>query len=200
MKANLILQALAVLCSVLAWATADAQNFERYAPLDYNRSGVNRLPQPQLDVEQGELPDVNVDDRVLVDSLDAIVIIDTADKLLTDPSIDDLAGIHYDFDDAQSLVFQRSIRSIIQRNHGHPITLRRLNALSRDLILQYRKCKQPIVDVQIPEQRITGGTVQLVVVETRIGQVRVEPGCHFDCQETARWIEDARPGRKIYEP
>ncbi|MEZ6116560.1 MAG: POTRA domain-containing protein [Pirellulaceae bacterium] len=91
-------------------------------------------------------------------------------------------------------------QQIIDRYLGQPITLRNLNQMARDIILHYRDCKQPIVDVAIPEQRITGGTVHVVVTETRIDRIVVQPGCYFDCCELSRWIHCTQTGDRIYEP
>lgn len=66
--------------------------------------------------------------------------------------------------------------------------------------MYYRKCKQPIVDVLIPEQRITGGVLHLVVIESRIGAVKIKPGDHFSCDQVGRWIERTRVGDRILEP
>ncbi len=173
-----------------------AQNYERYKPLD-----IPRVDPPSADLpDPTDLPNSVEDDRVLVDSLDAVVIVDHSDKIATDSSIDLLEGIHYRFDCENSLVRRAAIRGLITNKLGQPITLRRINELSRDIIKQYRDCKQPIVDVVIPEQRITGGTLHIVVTESRVGRVVVEPGCFFSECEAARWIECTRPGRKVYEP
>ena len=175
-----------------------AQNFERYAPRDFSLP--RNLPSDSPDLPQEDLPDVSGDDRVLVEALDAVVIVDSAKKIQAGDRIDELTGIHYDFEAKDSIVFQCGIRHLIEQQIGEPITLRRLNTLARDIVQQYRRFKMPIVDVQIPEQRITGGTVYFVVVETRIDQVRVQPGCYFDCCEVARWIQCTRQGDRVFEP
>lgn len=175
--------------------SSHAQNYERYKPLEIPQKPLAKTDLP----EPSDLPKQVEDDRVLVASLDAVVIVDRADKIIADRSIDDFDGIHYDFVETESLVYKPIIRSIIAQQLGQPITLRRINELSRDIIKQYRYCKQPIVDVLIPEQRITGGTLHIVVIESRIGKVVVEPGCYFDCEETKRWIECTRTGDRIFE-
>jgi hemolysin activation/secretion protein len=48
-----------------------------------------------------------------------------------------------------------------------------LNGLIRQIVLYYRAHDRPVVDVIVPEQDITGGTVQLVVLEGRVAQVTV---------------------------
>lgn len=174
---------------------ASAQNFERYRPL---QPGDVQPELPDLP-EPGDLPEEVLDDRVLLPSLEAIRIVDHADKILKDASIDDLEGIHYDVD-RSGLMHEPAIRSILQRNLGQPVTLRSINQLSREIIEAYRRCKLPIVDVVIPEQRITTGTLHLVIIESRIGEIKVRPGCYFDCDSVSRWIECTRRGDRIYEP
>lgn len=194
---------------VVAWITivgpfvlsaqSYGQNYERYAPpssLEIDPSKPPRVPE----IPDQEPPEVKGDDRILVDTLDAVRFVDSADKIIQDASLDDLEGIHHDLDCKDSILYRSGVRRIVSRHLGKPITLYRINTLAKELIEHYRRCKLPIVDVQIPEQRITGGTLHLVVIESRVGQVRVQPGCYFDCKETSRWIECTQAGRRIYEP
>lgn len=190
---------LALMITLAVWqaglSSAKGQNYERYKPLD-----VPLVDQatPEIPSQDKELKEVE-DDRVLVKSLDAVIIVDHADKVSKDESIDDLEGIQYDFACSHSLVFKSGIRSIVSAELGKPITLRRINQMTRDIIKQYRDCKQPFVDVQVPEQRITGGTLQLIITESRIEDVRLKPGHYFDFDEVSRWIKSTRAGNKIHE-
>ena len=81
---------------------------------------------------------------------------------------------------------------------GGPVSQYRLNELIRDLILLYRRNDLPVVDISVPEQDITDGTVQLIVREGRIGQVRVEGAHFFDPDVLAKQIWLC-PGEPIYE-
>ena len=175
---------------------ATAQNYERYKPLDIPNTPVAA---PDLSGET-KLPDAVEDDRILVPSLDAIIVVDRAEKIDTSERIDDLSGVSYDFDSPDTLVHCQCIRRILDAQIGQPITLRQLNKMARDIILEYRRCKLPIVDVIIPEQRITTGTLYIVVVESCIGSVKIQSGCFHDCQDLAKWIECTRVGNRIYEP
>ena len=186
----------AVALLIAAARSANGQNYERYKPLQLGPSLQN---QGDLAVDT-PLPEPVLDDRVLVESLDAVVIVDSSDKIDTSVAIDELRGIHYRFDAPGSLVRELAFQSIVQNKIGQPITLRAINELNRDIIKLYQRCKQPIVDVLIPEQRITSGTLHIVVIESRIGEVRIQPGCHFDAGETSRWIQCTRRGSRIYEP
>ena len=173
------------------------QNYQRYAPQGITDrpigSNTQQIPTPDLDPVKG-------DDQVLVESLDAVVIVDQKEKVSQSKDLDSLDGIQYDFEAVDSLVFQPGFQRIINRQIGKPITLRRLNEMAREAIIYYRNCKQPIVDIQIPEQRITGGTVHLIVIESRIESVCVQPGCYFDCEEISRWIACTRSGDRVFEP
>jgi hemolysin activation/secretion protein len=181
---------------ILLSGNLHAQNYEAYKPLDLP---VRPGEFPEVDASS-DLPSAVEDDRILVPSLDAVVIVDHGDKIDQSDAIDSLVGIHYDFAETDSLVYKHAIRQIVQQAIGEPITLRRINELSRDIIEQYQRCKQPIVDVVIPEQRITGGTLHLVVTETRIGRIKVMSGKYFDCQPVSTWIEKTRRGNRLYEP
>lgn len=195
-------RSLAVALSVgLVWgslicAPGFAQNYERYKPLDLNdvQDAAPKLPQ------QESVPVGDQDDRVLVQQLDCVVIVDHKDKVDRDKRIDDYEGVRHDFAASDSIVYGAPIGCVIQRAIGKPMTLRSINQLSGDIIREYRKAKQPIVDVVIPEQRITGGTLHLIVTETRIGAVKVKPGCYFDVASVSKWVACTRPGDRLVEP
>ncbi|GAG46675.1 unnamed protein product, partial [marine sediment metagenome] len=65
-------------------------------------------------------------------------------------------------------------RKIIQPYLGQPVTMRSISLMVRDTIVYYQSKGRPVVDVFVPEQEITTGVVQLMVVEARVGQVRAE--------------------------
>lgn len=150
-------------------------------------------------IPKQDLPADSQDDRVLVEKLEAVMIVDAAEKVSLDPSIDSLEGLHLKIAAGDSILHRSGTNQIVNRYLGKPISLRNINQLNRDLIKYYQSCGQPIVDVVIPEQRITGGTLQIIVIETRIGRVMIDPGCVFDSNELDRWIECTRPGDRVYE-
>jgi hemolysin activation/secretion protein len=188
---------LAVTALVSATGVSFGQTYGRYSPPDIERLGPPAEELPQPDAADKE-PVASVDDRVLVGSLDAVFIVDTADKVSGDEALDTLTGLHYRFDSVDSLVRSKRLDGLVEGYIGRPVTLRMLNQLAADIAKLYRRCGQPIVDVQIPEQRITGGTVHLVVIEPRIDRVLVQPGCWFDSDEVERWVECTRTGDRIY--
>jgi hemolysin activation/secretion protein len=80
---------------------------------------------------------------------------------------------------------------------GQPVSMRSLNRIIRDTILYYRKQDLPLVDVVVPEQDITNGVVQLVVVEGRVGEVKVEGAKWFSEKQIRRQIKH-KTGDVVY--
>lgn len=182
---------LAVIISTVA--PAIAQDYQRYKPKSFGTNpGAQRLPSPP------ELPSGG-SDTVIVDSLNAIIVLDNKFKVDPQDAFDDAKGISYNFAARTSLVYDADIRKILQRNLGQPITLRRLNEISRDIIQTYRRCGQPVVDVQIPEQKITSGSVQIVVIESRIDKITVSGGDYSDSCRLRDEITNSVVGNRIYE-
>ena len=65
-------------------------------------------------------------------------------------------------------------RALVAPYLGRPAGLRVLNQLTRDVVLYCRAHDRPVVDVLVPEQNVQTGTVQILVIEGRLGQVRAE--------------------------
>jgi hemolysin activation/secretion protein len=184
-----LLIAFCVCCSA-----ASAQNFERYRPITPQAPAVRS---PNLSTPQQA---VSGSDRQLLESLDAVIVLDNADAVQPQNANEDAAGLIHQIHDRDSLVHSAAFSHIIHRYLGQPVSLRSLNQMSFDIIQMYRRHKRPIVDVLIPEQKITGGTVQIVVIESRIGRVAVQDGCYTDACDLKKWVQCTRPGGRIYEP
>ncbi|GAB5407331.1 MAG: ShlB/FhaC/HecB family hemolysin secretion/activation protein [Aureliella sp.] len=193
---NLSIRSLLTLLGLLtASGVSYGQNYERYKPLS--------VPHERFDNQQSlqseALSPVEGDDSTLVDRLEGVIVLDSANKVEVENAHEGEVGINYDFEDTSSLVYGPAAQQIIDRYIGGPITLRRLNQLSRDLILLYRRSGQPVVDVAIPEQKVTAGVVQVVVTEARIGRVTISDGCYFSAEKMQRWVSCTRRGDRIYE-
>ena len=61
---------------------------------------------------------------------------------------------------------------------GKEASMALFSSLTRDLIQAYRDSDFPLVDVYLPEQNITQGTIQVIVREAFLGGVRVEGAKH----------------------
>jgi len=166
-----------------------AQDFRRYQPKHpTNTEGEARLP------DEPKAP--TGDSAILVDELRGIIFIDHADSMVT--GTPDMAGIQVTGDSRLSLLRTNAFQRHIGGHLGQPVSLLSLNELARDVIMFFRNCDQPVVDVSIPEQDITDGIVQVVVTVARVGEVRIEGTCYFDPCFLKRQL-CVHAGGRIYE-
>lgn len=84
------------------------------------------------------------------------------------------------------------VRSVFQSRIGRNLTLGGLNTMVRDAVIAYRKSDLPVVDVLVPEQEITTGVLQLVIIEGRLGDVIVEGVSPRESQSLANQIHVER--------
>ncbi|MDF1861052.1 MAG: ShlB/FhaC/HecB family hemolysin secretion/activation protein [Verrucomicrobiales bacterium] len=66
------------------------------------------------------------------------------------------------------------VLEVLQSRVNSSLTLGGLNQMVREAVVAYRRSDLPVVDVLVPEQEITSGVLQLVIIEGRLGDVLVE--------------------------
>ncbi|WP_404307867.1 ShlB/FhaC/HecB family hemolysin secretion/activation protein [Neorhodopirellula lusitana] len=176
---------------------AFSQNFERYQPKLFGPTNDRAIDLNATQSPEDALPS---SDAVLVDALEAVIILDHPDAVIPHEAHAELQGVHCQVGSGSSLANSNRVHRVIHGHLGKPITLRNLNQLTRDIITIYEKCGQPIVDVQIPEQKITGGTIQIVIVESRISSINVAGAEWLDPCRLRGQITRSRVGGRIHEP
>lgn len=166
--------------------SAAAQDFERIAPKTPPANppvqGVP-APTPPAPTPGGA--------QVLLPALKGLVFLSAADQLRRDGVANE--GIDSGRVD---LLDTPEFRSRMAGFLSRPVTLDLLNEISRLTVLQFRDRDHPLVDVVIPEQDISSGSVQILALEFRAGSVRAEG---------ANWFSDGlllpnvrtRPGDRI---
>ena len=119
------------------------------------------------------------EDEYLVNQLLGVVLLPRPGDVRPDgwPGVE---GIWHDYED-----FPRPVGLVLQSYIGKPVSLSSLDAMVKDVIIAYREGDRPVVDVLIPEQDITSGVVQLVVIESELARIRVE-GADADTEEFIR--------------
>lgn len=60
---------------------------------------------------------------------------------------------------------------------GKCLTQSRLIELKKSIINYFRAHKKPVVAIQVPEQDITGGVLQLLVIQGKLGEIRAVGNC-----------------------
>lgn len=173
-----------VLVAGLAGSEARAANeYERIAP------DVPPVFEEEPTLPSGDLK-TSDDETVLVAKLNGLVLIGS----LGDVAADGVSGRGIDASRLPSghPPLDRSLDPFL----GRPVTLAELDRISAAIVKIYRAAGRPLVDVLIPEQDITSGTVQVAVLEFRLGEVRSEGNRHVPDE---RLVADIRsvPGQPI---
>lgn len=158
--------------------TVPAQDTERVAP---------RMP-GESDIVTGASPDrpgpvrptrevteEAGDRQQLLEALQGVVFVSSMAEVDED-GVEGIEGVEAHTDD---ILASPAFDEVIAPYLGEPVSLLSLKELNRDVVAFYANNDYPVVDVVIPEQDITGGVVQLVVVKGRLGQVRAEGNEYF---------------------
>ena len=130
-------------------------------------------------------------DEYLVNQMLGVVLLPRPGDVRLDgwPGVE---GIWHDFED-----FPKPVGDALQRYIGQPVSLSSLDRMVKDVIIAYRKGDRPVVDVLLPEQDITSGVVQLVVIESTLARIRVE-GVDADTEEFIRSQMRVKQGDVIH--
>ncbi len=117
-----------------------------------------------------------VSEQLLVDQMLGVVLVPRPGDVKADgwPGVE---GIWHDLDSLPTKVGE-TLQSYLYQ----PVSLASLDEMVRNVIIAYRDSGRPVVDVLLPEQDITSGVVQLVVIESELGSIRFE-GVDSDTEE-----------------
>ncbi len=168
-------------------ASASAQTYEQVAPKTLPSSPPRTLPTAPAS-DTGNPAD---SDKVIVPELRGLVFLTNREAFQAQGVAE--VGLHVSGD---ALLETDEFRALASPYLGHPLTLGALNRLSRDVVLYFRQHSRPVVDVLVPEQNVSAGTVQILAIEGRLGQVRVEGNKWFSTEQLVASVR-ARPGEII---
>jgi hemolysin activation/secretion protein len=157
--------------------TVPAQDFSREGPKSV--PPVN-APGPVAPNEMGAHAE---DGQVLLEKLKAIVFVPTPADVKTGGT------------EASGVVLRNvnvpnppHFTAKVQPYIGQKLTRGQLNVLIADIISYYRGHDHPIVDVIVPQQEITNGVVQLVLLEGHVGTVSVAGNRWFSSKEISSYV------------
>lgn len=140
---------------------------------------VDQMGRFNLDAVAGGTVGAAAQEELLVNQLLGVVLLPRPGDVRPDgwPGVE---GVWHDFDR-----FPPQVGRVLQSYIGRPVSLSSLDQMVREVIIAYRDGDRPVVDVLLPEQDITSGVVQLVVIESELARVRVE-GVDADTEEFIR--------------
>jgi hemolysin activation/secretion protein len=159
-----------------------------YTPVDQAKQPTDRaepasLPDPEIDLPEDTQP--------LVDNLQAVVFRADPDAVL--PQNAKGEGVDTS---ALPLLDNDAFRATIQPHLGRPLTWQVIGEMVKTTIMYYRSQGRPVVDVIVPEQEVTNGVLQLLVVEGRLGRIEVKGNEYFS-DESIRSKVRMEPGDPI---
>ena len=99
-----------------------------------------------------------VSEQLLVDQMLGVVLVPRPGDVKADgwPGVE---GVWHDLEELPS-----EVGAVFQGYLYQPVSLASLDEMVRAIIFAYRDAGRPVVDVLLPEQDITSGVVQLVVI------------------------------------
>jgi len=153
-----------VMVLVVLGAALRAQTYDQVAPKTPEAAPAAVMP------ESAPPPLAEADDRVLLPALRGL-------SFVASPAEFRREGVAIDglrVSAGEALLVTAEFEALVTPYLGQPLTQRMLNRLTRDVVLYFRQRGRPVVDVLVPEQNISGGSVQILVVQGRLGEVRVE--------------------------
>lgn len=164
-----------ILALLLAGATAPllrAQDYPKLAPKTPATEGrVPALPDHTPGKTQGD------EGKILLPELHGLVFLSDASLLKAEGL--SASGIHAEgLPLFQSADFSRALSYYL----GKPLSLGDLNRLTKEIVALYRRNNRPVVDVLVPEQNISSGTVQILVIEGRAGKISAEGNRYFSSE------------------
>ncbi|MCP5506670.1 MAG: ShlB/FhaC/HecB family hemolysin secretion/activation protein [Chlamydiales bacterium] len=156
-----------------------AQDFDRVRPkepTDFQKS------QGTYHVSEKDFPKAPHGEEVLLPELKGVIITDKERHF-------SVQEMHRAMGGAEAINIRvpgtmGHFNAMLQNNFiARPLTRQGLYDLKQEVIAYYRRWGRPIVTVEIPEQNITHGVIEVIAVEGKLGKITVE-GNHYFSEET----------------
>jgi hemolysin activation/secretion protein len=167
MKQRIVLAALGAVMAI-SGGTARAQNPERTVPKPLEPTA------PPASLPAPPPPEKVEKDEEVLPKLRGIVLVDSKDKVVAKAAQGQAVTLNGDFVKPWELQFLASDYV------GKPLTLQTLNDLTAAIVKHYYDNGRPVVDALVPEQDVESGFVQILVIEGKVGQVKIEGVKHFN--------------------
>ncbi len=159
-----------------------AQDFDRYRPKDPNIREFSRYDSKEYDSKEVS----PTDDRTLIRTLRGIIFsrLGTQISRQTQHQVTGIRTVDLPLLETTEFV------NIMTPYLGKPVSLSTINEIKAQLAKYYRKRNYPIVTSVVPEQEVTHGVLNLVVIESRLGAVRVENDTMPSWEPEGRWFHE----------
>ena len=131
-----------------------------------------------------EEPDVpSMHEQTIIESLTGLVFVSSLAELNTKGVSDKGLGFK-----GTPVLDHVEFRDQIKELIGKPVTLNILDDITRKAVLFYRLNGNPVVDVLVPEQNISTGVVQILVLVGKRGELSTEKNVYFKAKRLEGYI------------
>lgn len=127
---------------------------------------------------------------VILEKLEGLVLVNDP-KLVTATGLSGVKGVELH---GLPLLEKGGLKETLAAHLGRPLTRESKAQILADVVLFMRGRGRPLVDVSTPPQEITGGVLQVVVLEGALGEIRVQGGRWFSASRAARQIRAEKGG------
>jgi len=183
----LCLAAALSLAAVLTGGRTMAQTFQQIAPKQPQKPTAGRV------VNQNEAKALGgKGSEVLVSALKGVRLLGSPTEIRTGgysgrPGIDP---------GDVTMAAQPDFAAVVQPYLGQPVTMTSLSELTRGIVAYFRAHDRPVVNVFVPQQAITSGYIQIVVVESRVEKIEAT-GAKWFSNDMLLHEVSLRPGDSI---
>ena len=188
MKRTLYLSLSTLLVALAAHAQDQSQSFAPIAPKQPPKAAPGKV----VDEEPVKPMAGHADNDVLVDKLKGIVLVSDPKQVKAD-GVNSGSSVE---PGPISLAQNPDFNFTVQPYLGQPVTMKSLAELTRSIVGYFRQHDRPVVNVFVPEQSITSGYVQIVVLVSKVEKVEAA-GAKWFSNDRLRAQVDLRPGDEI---
>lgn len=144
---------------------------------------------PGSEFVEGETPDYT---QVIVGKLKGIVVVAEPDRVVKEGLVGVVGVENRGVVMPEEAAFKKRMSKWI----GGPLTMENRTEILNDVVYHFRENGRPFVDVSVLPQDITDGVLQILVIQAKVGEVRVMGGKWFD-EKALAGIVRARPGEAL---
>ncbi len=181
-----ILAAVGLVVALAAAVPLRAQDFDHIAPKQPAKPAAGKVE------DESGGSKLSGSDDVLVSKLKGVEMVASAKDVKP-------GGVHGPGEiEAPDVPLARTpeFANVVEPYIGAPVTLKSLSQLTRDVIAYWRDHDRPVVNVYVPQQAITTGYVQVVVVESKVASVDAS-GAKWFSNDMLRDDLHLHPGEQI---
>ncbi|MDO4582596.1 MAG: ShlB/FhaC/HecB family hemolysin secretion/activation protein [Planctomycetia bacterium] len=154
---------------------------QRYAPV---------IPEPEIpsrqnmpDVSRSEEPQID-ENQVLLPNLKGLLFADDEKRLYAVSP--EKTGIQVEAPSEFAFLQWPEFAPMLQKYLGKPFTVRQLRQMEKEIQALYKKHSISFVSVHFPQQDAESGTLQILLVEGKVGNVYVRGARYFDNQHLSK--------------